>query len=267
MSKPKALVVDFDGTIASDGKGEITHIVQEAVKRIIEKDYIFSIVTGRPYFGRISEVCKKLNLQHPQIAYGGAEIRNPKNDEIFWAKYLQDKKAKAIINYLLKKNIYFTVEKDHYIFTPDGENHFYPSSFTCNRVQDVEITDIPKIVIPANSNKFSLSDIEVILSNLEGTYKNINVVKGKIGKYFGLDITAGQANKYTALLKYMEMLNLQPDEVVAVGDGYNDFPLLMACGTKIAMENSPQELKEIADLIIPTQKENGLLTVIDTFFE
>ena len=267
MKKQKALVVDFDGTIASGKEGEVTLAIEDAIKTIIKKGYIFSIVTGRQYFGKIKETCKKLNLEYPQIVCGGAEIRNPKNDEIFWAKYLQDVEAKSIIDYLLNKNIYFAVEKEQYIYTPDGKNHFYPSSFTFSDVHYVEITSIPKIVIQANCNEFSLSGIQQIIFDLQNQYKDINLVKGKVGDHFGLDITARQANKHIALLRYMKMLNLQQDEIVGVGDGYNDFPLLMACGIKIAMQNAPHELKDIADLIIPTQKENGLLKVIDNFFK
>ena len=50
-----------------------------------------------------------------------------------------------------------------------------------------------------------------------------------------------------------------------MGDGYNDFPLLMACGLKIAMGNAVPELKAIADFIAPSVEEDGVATVIEKF--
>ena len=53
--------------------------------------------------------------------------------------------------------------------------------------------------------------------------------------------------------------------MIGVGDGYNDFPLLMACGLKVAMGNAVPELKAIADYIAPTVADDGIVDVIKTF--
>ncbi len=55
------------------------------------------------------------------------------------------------------------------------------------------------------------------------------------------------------------------NEIIGVGDSYNDFPLLMACGLKVAMGNAAPELKEIADYIAPTVEEDGVVDVIKRF--
>ena len=46
--------------------------------------------------------------------------------------------------------------------------------------------------------------------------------------------------------------------------GINDYPLLINCGYKIAMGNAPDSLKAIADLVVGTQAEDGLVEVVDT---
>ncbi|HSW87961.1 MAG TPA: HAD-IIB family hydrolase [Candidatus Saccharimonadales bacterium] len=265
MKKYKALLVDFDGTIASGIPGDITTNLQFAIKKIINNGYIFSIVTGRPYFGRIKEVCQELDLKSPQIAYGGAEIRDPKNDGILWAKYLKDTEASGIINYFLKNNIYFVVEKDDFLYTPDGKQALYISSFTVKDVKEAKLYNIPKIVLPSTINQFSEAKLESIIDDLQTLYKDLHIIKGKIGEFYGLDITAGGANKHISVLEYSKLLNLKQEEIIGVGDNYNDFPLLTACGLKVAMGDAPKELKDIADLIVPTQQEDGLLTVIETY--
>ena len=60
-------------------------------------------------------------------------------------------------------------------------------------------------------------------------------------------------------------VRIEQYEIIGVGDGYNDFPLLMACGLKVAMGNATEDLKEIADYIAPTVDEDGVADVIEKF--
>lgn len=74
-----------------------------------------------------------------------------------------------------------------------------------------------------------------------------------------------QAIKQHGILEVAEMLGISTHEIIGVGDGYNDFPLLMACGLKVAMGNAVSDLKEIADYIAPTVEEDGVADVIEEF--
>lgn len=87
---------------------------------------------------------------------------------------------------------------------------------------------------------------------------------GPIG--YALDINAAGTSKHYAAQKLFEMIGVDRDQVVAVGDSYNDYPLLSACGTKVAMGNAVDELKEIADFIAPSQDEDGVVAVIEKYF-
>jgi len=61
------------------------------------------------------------------------------------------------------------------------------------------------------------------------------------------------------------MVKIKPQEIIGVGDGPNDYPLLMGSGFKVAMGNAVPELKEIADFIAPSVEEDGVATVIEKF--
>ena len=267
MEKYKALLVDFDGTLANPHTGEVDLTLKNAILEIMQKGYLVSIATGRPYWGRIREVCADFGLTSPQIVHGGAEIRDPKDGSILWGKYLQDSDLKDIIQYLLKTHVYFSVEKDSDVYTPDGKESIYRRSYNFKKVSELTARNIPKIVVPSIMNTLSFEAMEKIIKDLESMFKNIHIIKGKIGDHFGFDITSGEATKHTAALEYMKMLGLDPDEVVGVGDGYNDYPLLTACGVKVAMGDAPQELKNIADMVAPSWETHGLREVIQKYFE
>ena len=73
-----------------------------------------------------------------------------------------------------------------------------------------------------------------------------------------MDITSLQSTKLSALIEYSKIFNIPPKEIITIGNGDNDYPLFLASGYKIAMSNSPKELKEIADLVVPNELNQGM---------
>ena len=192
---------------------------------------------------------------------------NPLTGNILWQRNMQKEEVKKIIQYFLEKNIYFAVEGKDCIYTPDGKRlKLHAPTTPFKTINDLSDYSIAKIIIPASIMKFSEIQINTLIDILQKTYKDIHVIKIKVTDWYGLDITSSESTKHIATLELMKMLGLEKEEVVGAGDGYNDYPLLTACGIKVAMGDAPEELKAIADFIAPPQKENGLLSVIDRYF-
>ena len=61
------------------------------------------------------------------------------------------------------------------------------------------------------------------------------------------------------------LLKIKTTEIIGVGDGYNDFPMLLACGLKVAMDNANDDLKAIADYIAPSVDDDGVADVIEKY--
>jgi hydroxymethylpyrimidine pyrophosphatase-like HAD family hydrolase len=55
------------------------------------------------------------------------------------------------------------------------------------------------------------------------------------------------------------------DRVMAIGDSYNDLPLLRAAGFGVAMGSAPQELKAEADAVVADVEHDGVAEAIDRF--
>jgi HAD superfamily hydrolase (TIGR01484 family) len=113
---------------------------------------------------------------------------------------------------------------------------------------------------------YSSEHIDKALKQLSA-FDNLTVYKShhkKPGKY-GLNITHINATKLHGIEMVLKKLGLKHDEVIGVGDSYNDFPLLMSCGLKIAMGNAVSDLKEIADYVAPSVQEDGVSDVIEKF--
>ncbi len=93
------------------------------------------------------------------------------------------------------------------------------------------------------------------------------VVKASL-PYNGLwavDFTRTGVTKATGVKELARMLGTSADRMIAVGDSFNDAPLLEVCGLGVAMGQAPDELKAIADFVAPSVDEDGLATAIVEF--
>jgi hydroxymethylpyrimidine pyrophosphatase-like HAD family hydrolase len=56
----------------------------------------------------------------------------------------------------------------------------------------------------------------------------------------------------------MDYLHLSKEDVIAFGDGPNDFEMIEFAGTGVAMGNASDDLKELADYITDAVNEDGV---------
>jgi hypothetical protein len=124
--------------------------------------------------------------------------------------------------------------------------------------------DVFKIMVAGRHNKISEEESDGLVELFKKNSNKINIFKFKSGDYFGLDITSLQSTKLSGLIEYSKIFNISPKEIVTIGNGDNDYPLFLASGYKIAMSNSPKELREVADLIVPNESNQGMKEALTT---
>lgn len=262
----KALIVDFDNTLVGPDL-LVSACLSQSIQALLHNGYIFSLASGRRYTGPIEDICKNLGCTAPQIVLGGAEIIDPKTHETLWARYISDEVAKKLITFLSEQEIFVGYYNKNIIHTTAGKQiPFYEKTALYKDIDIAGIRNIPEIIIPASMNRFSEQYADSLIKTLNRKFPDIHMAKVTYKTFYGMDITSAKTTKHLALLELLKMLNLTKNEVVGVGDNYNDFPLLTACGVKVAMSDAPESLKNIADFIAPTEREDGLATVIEKYF-
>jgi Cof subfamily protein (haloacid dehalogenase superfamily) len=81
-----------------------------------------------------------------------------------------------------------------------------------------------------------------------------------------LEIAPRQISKASALkLTLKKLYRIDPSEVVAFGDNYNDIELLQAVGLGIAVENAREEVKAVANEITLKNIEDGVAISIEKY--
>lgn len=264
MNKFKALIADFDGTLV-DSSLKISPIVEDSIKSLMTRGFLFSIATARPFQGIIEEVCRQLSLKSPVIVRAGSEIFDPIQKISIWAKYIPESEARHLIEYCLKIKQSISLERDREIYVfgklPSKE---YTSGLEIKDFQSlVKYDRISKIVLRGVKEN-ALKEFKKTLSS---TFKNLHIdISFNPQRKAVLDIVSGETSKKVALYEFAELVGIKPEEIVGVGDGYNDQQLLSACGYKVAMQNAPEELKKIANIIVGPAEENGIVEAIEKIF-
>ena len=67
-----------------------------------------------------------------------------------------------------------------------------------------------------------------------------------------------QASKGNALEILAKQLNVDLVDTAAVGDNYNDLPMLQIAGRSAAMGNADQEIKDLCDMVTLTNEKDGV---------
>ena len=70
-------------------------------------------------------------------------------------------------------------------------------------------------------------------------------------------------DKDRGLRTALNKMNIFPDEVVAVGDGENDLPLLKLCGLSVSVQNALPVLKKVSDWVMTKNCGDGVVELIE----
>lgn len=253
--KYKALMLDVDGTlIPYDYDASPSPAVVAAVKKAMEKVTI-CVVTGRSY----GYVKKLLDLFEMHVGYAvvnnGANVIDIESEKLLYDQSIPLSDAKEIIKILIEEGIIFYVKQDFRVSVSGGGIKPF-----------VGDKQLQKAYMFHANEDYASEKVDEIFKKLSHIPNlALHKTRHKTPNRYGININHAKATKLHGVEVVMKKLGLKRESLIGVGDGYNDFPLLMACGFKVAMGNGIEELKAIADYVAPSVSDDGVADVINKF--
>ena len=245
-------MLDVDGTLVNyqSSDNPFPKLPSERVTRAIKKaqeKITVCVATGRPY-GKLLPIFDQLGLSGYAITNDGAQVIDIATKEILYQQLLNQADLKEIVRILQEKNIEFSITNDDTdtLYSPENV-YLKPMNIYADELLSPEEMD---------NLTDSLSHLSAIV---------IHRTRHGVSRKYGFLISHGNSTKQHGIFEVAKLLGIETHEIIGVGDGYNDFPLLMACGLKVAMGNANEDLKEIADYIAPSVEDDGVATVIEKF--
>ena len=264
----KIFAIDLDGTLYSEKK-QISNRSRESIKRAIDEGIQPIIATGRGPKG--AEIAlDRLGIDLPYICSAGAMIRSGIQGNIIYANTFHNHAH-------LKKMISFARQTDTAVLAEltSGEIRYFGSPKSLELIDEqtaAEIShsqtykpeidfDLPLLKFTLVAQRDQMFDFRDMLNKFEISYSTVIS-----GEQF-LDLTAPNTNKGTALEHYAKYIGVAPENVASIGDQEIDIHMLNYSGIKIAMQNAVPELKEIAQVIAPSNEEEGVEWAIQYLLE
>lgn len=246
MNNIKAIILDLDGTLLDDNK-KISDKTIGFLKQINEDIKI--IPASARQFCTIKPYLEKLDLlddNNYTICFNGSLIVSNKEKKLF----------SSCIN----KNV--LVEIDDFIldYNIDWTYYLYDSRLLRNDISNIdEFVNKNKVYKIVGMTTHDVIDKirktlpECILDNLEITSSELNRIEF---------VNKGMT-KVKAIELLLNKLDINKENVVAIGDGDNDIDMIKWVGCGIAMSNSCEILKEKADIVTKySNNEDGVYYAI-----
>jgi len=245
--KYKALMLDVDGTLIQNKKDGLPSVrVIRAIQKAQEKIHV-GLATSRPLF-LLPEILQKVPLFGPSVLNGGAEIIDLSTHTILLEHIISESDLAFLLEKLTSSGLP--------VWLDDGKSE---ERYT-NAERDY--SNIKKVLVHSVSEK--IVDELIRETSHVSSFAHHKTPSWDIGN-FSIFFTNAQATKQHGIWEVARMLEIETQEIIGVGDGHNDFPLLMACGLKVAMGNAVEDLKAIADYVAPGVEEDGVAEVIERF--
>ena len=73
--------------------------------------------------------------------------------------------------------------------------------------------------------------------------------------------------KSQSIDKLIKTIGVKQEEVIAVGDGYNDMGMIQYAGLGVAMANAEEEVKTAANYVTLSNEEDGVAEVVEKFIK
>lgn len=263
----KLVAIDLDDTLLSDDL-RISPQTIEAIQKSIKQGVTVTLATGRMYKSAV-KFAKEIDLNVPIITYQGAYVKNILDEEILYEKLLSYETSVDIITKLKekdKKNIQIYIDDELYA---DKDNLYINKYGSLTEVDYHIVDDLFELI--ARSEKLPLKilvidepdNVKQMLNEFNQIYKgdiNITISKPHFLEFSHKEATKGQAIKYLA-----DTLGISLEQVIAIGDSYNDLDMIQVAGLGVVMENGYDEVKKYANYITKTNNDHGVFEVLNRF--
>lgn len=237
---PRLLALDIDGTLV-DHDQQMPEEVHAAVQRVLASGTPVALATGRGWFAT-KPIADHLGLPPgPHVSSNGAVVVDYPPFQLRSVKTFD---PEPVIRRVaeLAPNAAIAVEVVGRGFRLN--KHFPEGDLT----GEITIETLDELCAEPAS-RVVIRDPEAEWASFERLAEEVGLhgVSYAIGWSTWLDIAPDGVNKASALAEVCEHYGVAAEDVLALGDGYNDVEMLQWAGRGVAIGDAPDGVKQAAD--------------------
>ena len=264
--KYKLLVLDVDGTLLNDAK-EISKRTLAALVKVQQAGVRIVLASGRPTYGLLP-IAKALELGNYGgfiDSYNSCQIINAQNGEILFERRINPEMLPYLEKKANKNDFALLTYHDDTLITNQAGNEHVVNEARLNNLKIIEEKEFSTAIDFSPCKCILVSDDEEALVNQENKWKKRldGVLEVFRTESFFLEVLPCRIDKANTLGVLMERLGVTREEVIAIGDGPADVPMIQLAGMGIAMGHSPASVKVCADYVTDTKENDGLAQAVE----
>ena len=284
----KLIAIDLDGTLLNS-YGQVSEKNRLALKQAQENGAQIVLASGRST-NSVKNIANDIGNNKYIICGNGSLIYDLQKEEIIYDKFIEKKKALQIINICEQNSIYYNVYTENMVIAKTLSNNvmFYHQ-------ENANKSDSKKTKINLVSNiyeyvenlenenilKFTISDTSSIIFGsiirklreiknidvLDVAHMSRKIIKSGTEEvsleYYYTEITSENVDKWNAIIWLAKNLNINENEIMAIGDNINDKLMIENAGLGVAMGNSAPYIKELADKVVSNNNDDGVAEAVE----
>jgi Cof subfamily protein (haloacid dehalogenase superfamily) len=261
----KLVAIDLDDTLLDSGL-KISDSCLQVIRQVQQKGILVTLATGRMYPSALT-YARQLKVDVPLITYQGALVKNSLSEEILYYRPLSPQPATEIIDFFRQTGVHYHsyLEDQICMEALTREGRYYAKIAGIEPVLVDDLMDIGSSgkamkIMAVTEDKELLGDMERELKDKYGDSLNITP-----SKPIFLEIMAREANKADALRVVAAHYQIEQNEVMAIGDSYNDIEMIEWAGVGVAMGNAREDVKKAADFVTRSNDKEGVAEALRKF--
>ena len=259
MTKTMLVFSDIDGTLL-DSKHQVSPAAIQIIQDLVKQDTKIILASARPPDAMIS-IADEVQLSSPLVCFNGALITQytdgsfddlysltlERPDTVKLYRTISTKFPEISFNIYSGDRWYVECE-DAWVKQEAVITQMDPETIAMDYFLNEQFP-VHKILCMGNPD-----DIQKLEDELEGA--NLSTISYYRSKETYMEIVNNQVSKLGALDFLCEKYGIALENTLAIGDNFNDMPMIEHAGKGIAMGNAPDEVKR-ADYVTDTNDENG----------
>lgn len=257
--RPRLVALDIDGTIV-DHDAEMPDELRSAINAIAASGVRVVLSTGRSWHDT-RPIVDHLGL--PEGAYvcsnGAVIVRYPPTDVVRMVTFDPADVIERV--HRIAPHALVAVEE---VGTGYRLSAPFPPGDLTGTMEVVDFADLASRPVTRVIVRDPASSPEEFIELAEQL--GLHGVSYFIGWSAWLDIAPEGVHKAMGLADVCARRGIDPDDVLAIGDGRNDIEMLTWAGRGVAMGDAPEEVKRVADAVTGRFADGGTLTELRRWY-
>ena len=265
----KLLVLDIDGTIINKN-GVISAADKKALKQAAEAGVTVSLCTGRAPQG-CRKLLNELALDGYHTFHDGAQVFNPEDGHSLFNQPLKREIIRQLLDWAHPRELDIELYSDTAYYserenwaTQAHRDYFDIIPVITKYDGILKKEDIIKMQTVVK-NRFEAEKVAGLRKEFSGQCHFSPVTSPSFPDIDFVNILSPEVSKGKAIIMLAAHLGIKKEEIMAMGDGLNDIPLITTAGLGIAMGTAPDELKKKAKFVTASVEDNGVAEAVKKF--